>query len=199
MTTEEIRQWEQRKLAAIDALEEIEDNQARLAAGFDENGKKIIEDTKKAKDLAHELGLTFTSAFEDAVIAGKKFSDVLKSLAQDIAKIILRKTITEPLGKFISTSIEGIFKADGGPVSGGSPYIVGERGPELFVPNVSGGIVPNDALAGVGGGVTINQVIHFSANTPAASRDAVYAAAPMIVRQAVEAVRAERNRTGDRR
>lgn len=41
----------------------------------------------------------------------------------------------------------GFFKAAGGPVSGGRPYIVGERGPELFVPGSSGSIVPNGKLA----------------------------------------------------
>tara|TARA_R100000664_G_scaffold26794_1_gene37123 strand:+ start:1930 stop:4428 length:2499 start_codon:yes stop_codon:yes gene_type:complete len=40
------------------------------------------------------------------------------------------------------------FKASGGPVSGGSPYVVGERGPELFVPGSSGNIVPNHAMGG---------------------------------------------------
>lgn len=34
-------------------------------------------------------------------------------------------------------------RASGGPVSAGSPYLVGERGPELFVPNASGSILPN--------------------------------------------------------
>lgn len=40
------------------------------------------------------------------------------------------------------------FRADGGPVSSGKSYIVGERGPELFTPNVSGGITPNHMLGG---------------------------------------------------
>ena len=44
------------------------------------------------------------------------------------------------------------FRAMGGPVRSGSPYIVGEQGPELFVPSQSGGIVPNHAM----GGVTVN-------------------------------------------
>ena len=39
-------------------------------------------------------------------------------------------------------------RASGGPVSGGKPYIVGERGPELFTPGISGGITPNHALGG---------------------------------------------------
>jgi hypothetical protein len=40
----------------------------------------------------------------------------------------------------------GIFKADGGPVGGKQPYIVGERGPELFVPGSDGTIIPNHLL-----------------------------------------------------
>ncbi len=46
-------------------------------------------------------------------------------------------------------------RAEGGPVSGYSPYLVGERGPELFVPGSSGSIVPNHQL-GASGGVTVN-------------------------------------------
>lgn len=39
------------------------------------------------------------------------------------------------------------LRAEGGPVNGGSPYIVGERGPELFVPDRGGSIIPNNQLA----------------------------------------------------
>lgn len=42
-------------------------------------------------------------------------------------------------------------KAAGGPVSGGTTYLVGEKGPELFTPGTSGSITPNDALGGGGG------------------------------------------------
>lgn len=46
-------------------------------------------------------------------------------------------------------------RASGGPVTAGSPYIVGEQGPEAFVPSSNGTIIPNHALSGVGG-ITIN-------------------------------------------
>ena len=46
------------------------------------------------------------------------------------------------------------FRANGGPTSAGSPYIVGERGRELFVPNTAGTIVSNDQMGG--GNFTIN-------------------------------------------
>jgi len=47
----------------------------------------------------------------------------------------------------IAGGVRDLFRANGGPVSGGSPYIVGERGPELFVPGASGNIIPNEAMA----------------------------------------------------
>lgn len=118
--------------------------------------------TKKNKDAARDLGLTFSSAFEDAVLGGDKLRDVLKGLAQDVARIFLRKSVSEPLAegatKLFKNFDFGSFlglRAEGGPVSGGSPYIVGERGPELFVPGASGAIVPNHAM-GRGGGPTFN-------------------------------------------
>ena len=50
----------------------------------------------------------------------------------------------------------GLFKANGGQVQGNSPYVVGERGPELFVPQNAGKIVPNNALGGGGSSNTVN-------------------------------------------
>lgn len=47
-------------------------------------------------------------------------------------------------------------RATGGPVSQSQPYLVGERGPELFVPNTNGAIVPNNKLGG--GDVTVNLI-----------------------------------------
>ena len=50
-------------------------------------------------------------------------------------------------GGFLETVIGG-NRAAGGPVSGGTPYVVGEKGPELFVPGSSGNIVPNHEMGG---------------------------------------------------
>ena len=48
------------------------------------------------------------------------------------------------------------YAAKGGPVKGGSPYVVGEKGPELFVPGSSGNIVPNHELGGSGTNIVVN-------------------------------------------
>jgi len=45
---------------------------------------------------------------------------------------------------FIGSSLFG--RANGGPVTGNRPYLVGERGPELFVPGAQGNIVPNSSM-----------------------------------------------------
>ena len=52
-------------------------------------------------------------------------------------------------------SFEGFF-AEGGSVSGKGAIVVGERGPELFVPSSSGNIIPNNKLGG--GGSTTNVI-----------------------------------------
>jgi len=53
-----------------------------------------------------------------------------------------------PLGALIGIGgLIGGFLADGGPARAGTPYVVGERGPELFVPNTSGTVVANEELA----------------------------------------------------
>ena len=53
------------------------------------------------------------------------------------------------------TDVSGLIpRANGGPVGAGRPYLVGERGPELFVPGAQGNIVPNNAMGGAN--VTVN-------------------------------------------
>jgi hypothetical protein len=59
----------------------------------------------------------------------------------------------------VVSSVFGGFRANGGSVSSGTPYVVGERGAELFVPKSNGMIVPNNAL-GAGGGTTINLTVN---------------------------------------
>lgn len=73
-------------------------------------------------------------------------------------------------------------RATGGPVAGGTPYLVGEKGPELFVPTGNGMIVPNNRLnsiaGGAAGGITVNvssSVLSTPAETGAAVVDALTA------------------------
>ena len=74
--------------------------------------------------LADQLGLSFSSAFEDAITSGKDFGQVLQGLEQDIIRIAARKLITEPVGNFIasgiSTYLGGLSFAGGGYTGSGA-------------------------------------------------------------------------------
>jgi hypothetical protein len=153
--------------------------------------------TQKNLEFANSLGLTFTSAFEDAIINGAKFRDVLKGIEQDIARIILRQGVTIPVANAIGSTISTWFptgKALGGPVSSGTPYMVGERGPELFVPSISGTVVPNGSLGG--GGVAIYQTINVDSRSDQAS---IFMAMQRAKDAAVAEVTARQQRKGDSR
>jgi hypothetical protein len=66
-----------------------------------------------------------------------------------------------PLVKGIGGLIDSVFgggRASGGPVTAGTTYLVGEKGPELFTPNTSGAIIPNGAMGG--SGTTINLTVN---------------------------------------
>ena len=151
--------------------------QARFVINEQIEGLNQVNNTlREQKSIADELGLTFSSAFEDAVIGGKRFSEVLKGIEKDIARIIIRKSVTEPLGNAISGIFSGINwgsifnfgggKASGGAVYPGQYYVVGEKGPEVLLPNTAGTVVPNNAL---GGGVTIVQNISVDSRSDRAS------------------------------
>lgn len=71
------------------------------------------------------------------------------------------KSFTD-IGSIVGSFFGGA-RADGGPVSPDKTFLVGERGPEMFVPNTAGRIVPNHELGG--GGVTVNMTV--KANDPA--------------------------------
>jgi len=68
------------------------------------------------------------------------FSNPGLALAVGIGLVAAGAALRTSLSKGVAA------RALGGPVSGGTPYLVGERGPELFVPQVSGGIVPNNSV-----------------------------------------------------
>lgn len=79
------------------------------------------EEARNASKFAKDLGLTFTSAFENAVVGGKKVRDVLRGLGEDLLKIAVRKTLTEPLLELFGTitGAGGKSGSSGGGIFGG--------------------------------------------------------------------------------
>lgn len=102
----------ERRLARIDLMEgeadqiaairdaELERQQAALAA--------LQKESSKSANIGKELGLTFSSAFEDSIVKGKEFSEILQGIGEDIIRILARKTVTEPLADMFSGMGSGV-------------------------------------------------------------------------------------------
>ena len=84
--------------------------------------------------------------------------------------------------------------ANGGVATGGRPAIVGERGPELFIPSTTGRVVPNDQLGG--GGVVVNQTINVTTGVQQTVRAEIANLLPQISNAAKSAVADARMRGG---
>lgn len=89
---------------------------------------KLLEargELRETASLAKELGLTFASAFEDAIVQGKKFADILRGMGQDIARILLRQSVTKPAADALGQLLGGI-RIPG--FAGGGSFVVGGNG-----------------------------------------------------------------------
>jgi lambda family phage tail tape measure protein len=130
---------------------------AGIRAALD-NAKAMSEPFVVAEQMTTSLFNSMTNALDTLVSGGKiKFGDLAKSIIADLAKIALKAAalrIFETVGSAILGRPVSIPKlAVGGPTMAGKPYIVGEKGPELFVPNSAGSIMTNASMnrnAGVG-------------------------------------------------
>jgi hypothetical protein len=74
---------------------------------FDAATKGAKDAAKDLNDAAKDLGLTFASAFEDAIVGGKGFQEILKGIEQDILRIVTRKLVTEPFANFLTGALGG--------------------------------------------------------------------------------------------
>ena len=89
-----------------------------------------------------------------AVLSGKASMDSLvNAVLADFDRIAVRQFIEKPIEGVLSSLVSSLLpiggaRAAGGPVDAGLAYLVGEQGPELFVPRGAGSIVPNGASAG---------------------------------------------------
>ena len=144
------------------AVGPLEDMSTRLIA-VGENTERILPEMSKLAQFGENAGNMIAFGFEDAILSGQKLSTVLKQLGLDLVRLVFQNVVTAPLAKGIGEFISG-KRAEGGPVNSGRSYIVGERGPELFVPGSSGSIVPNDAMrSGGGGGPSVNITYNIAA------------------------------------
>lgn len=160
-------------------------------------------DVKEVEGDFASLGATFSSSLEDAIVNGNGLRSVIQGLGQDILRITVRKTITEPIGNAITGAFSGFSLsklfgfADGGVMTGRGPLplrayasggvasspqlaMYGEGStPEAFVPLPDGRSIP---VTMKGGAQAVNIVIHNTIGSVASQSDVV---------QGMKAVRAQ--------
>ena len=119
-----------------------------------------ITDAQRLEQIYASLGQTIATGVTDMIGAAmdktKSLADVASNMLKNLANQLMQVAVNTALFSLFPGS--SLFKslprfANGGSISGGQPAIVGERGPELFMPGRSGSIVPNNAL---GGNITVN-------------------------------------------
>lgn len=165
-----------------------------LRSAFEKVAGKIKENEDKLKPLqslfeaiakfvrdvlAPVVGKTLGMAFDTLGTALGIIIDLFGNLvdvvnrAFNAIKAVVNFVRNNPVTQAIGGAIDNVFgggRAMGGPVNAGTSYVVGERGPELFVPNTSGKIIPN---GGSGGGNTINLTVNGAIDAEGTARTIV--------------------------
>jgi len=135
-----------------------EQKEGGFMEGFEDKMNRFGKNMKTAFEAGGEAFDAVMSSMERGleqfVTTGKiNFTDFAGSIIKDMLRIQLRQSASNLFAMIGQSLFPG--KADGGPVESGNPYIVGERGPELFVPRSAGAIVPNHSMAMMGGSTNI--------------------------------------------
>lgn len=125
-----------------------EDDIARQVAEF-----QRLE--QAARGMAETVGDAFFSVVTGSKDLLSAIRDMVSGILQELLRLAIQRAIVVPLFNAITSAFGGggslvPGRAAGGPVASGRPYLVGENGPELFVPGASGSIVPNGAMAAGG-------------------------------------------------
>jgi lambda family phage tail tape measure protein len=113
-----------------------------------EQAKRVTEPFYMAEQAVTSLFSNMNSAIDNFVDTGKfKFGDFARSIIADIIKIQLKAAATNIIGGIFGSIFPSIFgRAAGGPVQKNTPYLVGENGPELFIPGSMGSVLNNASL-----------------------------------------------------
>ena len=140
-----------------------------IGSSFEESFKGVIKGTMSVQEAFRNMFMRIADHFLDMaaqMMANSLQRGILGMFTNLFNPLNFGNDIQGPAPGFSTP----MYAANGGPVGMKNPYIVGERGPELFVPNQSGNIIPNHDLAGIGGGST-NIVVNVDASGSSAEGD----------------------------
>ena len=127
------------------------DEELRKSQAITAEQEKLNAAKERMKGLVQGIGGAIESGLVNgisaAITGAQSLQNVLSNVLKDIGQMLISFGIRSLLGGVNIGGIPLVGKAAGGPVTGNTPYMVGERGPELFVPGSSGTIVPANTTA----------------------------------------------------
>ena len=167
--------------ASIEAMNAYSEAASTMLGNISDGVVKVEGDFDK-------LGATFASSLEDAIVKGEGLRSVIQGLGQDILRITVRKTVTEPIGNAVSGLFSGFSLsklfgfAEGGVMTGAGPLplrryasggvasspqlaMYGEGSvPEAFVPLPDGRRIPVQMRGGGGGRAVVVNISNVIGN-----------------------------------
>jgi len=143
--------------AAAQGLDGKDISAPTIADRLNDSFTKLQENLPTVQEQMDKMANTTMKNMSDGLMSVVKgtmsVKDAFKQMAASLIMQAIQLFVIDKItGGFLSFAKGLTGKAIGGPVQSGQPYMVGERGPEMFVPNQSGSIVPNKKM---GGGVTV--------------------------------------------
>ena len=157
------------EIEKLERMLEIQLKTNKAKEDAEKETKKNEEAAKKLKERFMEIGKSVEEGIvqnlTDAVMGTKTLAEaainVLNQLKRKLVELAIQRAVAG-IGDFIGNALTGAFggktggskkapitkRARGGSVSSSGNFLVGERGPELFVPSRSGTIIPNDKIGG---------------------------------------------------
>jgi hypothetical protein len=154
---------------------------------------QIISRNEELNNSFDAIGQSVSNSFKGMLTGAMSFKDAMKGIISAVIDELWKLFVVQQIVGVVKSAMGSVFgvqvpgKAIGGSVGKNRPYMVGEQGPELFIPGGSGTIIPNRNLSSNGGGGNpINiSVDARGASDPAAVRaqvqQGILEAAPAII------------------
>jgi len=175
MTKQQIANYGEVEKARVEEEYKIAQSQKTFEFGWKKAYASYVDSATNAAKMGEQAFVSVTNNMESAldtfVNTGKlKFGDLARSIIADLIKIQMRAQMTSILGSLGSIfgfggGGSGMFTGSTGAVGGsilksaggneigaGQPSLIGENGPEMFIPKSAGTIVPNNQMGSLMGG-----------------------------------------------
>ena len=152
--TQKINELTERKNALLTVTSEKTTNISNGLKNNKTDADKLAESFGKIGDT---IATGISDALVDAINGTKTLGESLRNIVNELATSFLRLGINSMLkntGSKLFANLPGF--ANGGRPPVNKPSIVGERGPEVFVPSIAGNIIANDKLGGSTNNVVVN-------------------------------------------